>query len=187
MRRPLHLACLLLLGGAPALAAQASTVILVRHAEKGDTTADPPLSAAGEERARALAAVLVRVPLAAIYVSEYRRTALTAAPTATRAGLAPTIVPVRRDPGAQANAIADAVRHLPRSSAALVVGHSNTLPGILRALGGPEIPDLCDAEYATMLVLELPGDGVPARLLRVSYGGANLPDRDGCLARMQLE
>lgn len=186
MRRIL-LAALLLAGTGPDLAAQAGTVILVRHAEKGDTTADPPLSAAGEQRAQALDAALARFPLAAIYVSEYQRTALTAAPVARRTGLQSVTIAVRKSPPAQADAIAEAVRHLPRGSAALVVGHSNTLAGIIRALGGPAIPDLCDAEYATMLVLELPGEGLPPRLLRVSYGAANPPDRDGCLARMRLE
>lgn len=186
MMRHTLLAGLLLLLISAGLSAQASTVILVRHAEKGDTTADPLLSALGEQRARALDGALARFPLAAIYVSEYRRTSLTAGPTANRAGLTPVTIPVRRNPPAQAAAIAEAVRHLPRGSAALVVGHSNTLPAILRALGGPEIGDLCDAEYATMLVLELP-EGAPPRLLRASYGGPNPPDKDGCLARMRLE
>lgn len=185
--RHLLLALLLLPASGSTLAAQAGTVILVRHGEKGDTTADPPLSEAGAQRARALDAALARFPLAAIYVSEYRRTGLTAAAVAARTGLLPVTIPVRKQPAAQAAAIAEAVRQLPRGSAALVVGHSNTLPAILRALGGPEIPDLCDAEYATLLLLELPGEGLPPRLLRVSYGGANPIDTDGCLSRMRLE
>ncbi|HMV32466.1 MAG TPA: phosphoglycerate mutase family protein [Gemmatimonadales bacterium] len=186
MRRSFLLGLCLSLAGSP-VAAQATTVILVRHAEKADTTADPALSEAGVSRARALAHGLARFPLAAIYVSEYRRTALTAQPVAAVLHLSPIAVPVGQDPHAQAQAIRTAVGLLPRGSAALVVGHSNTLPGIIQALGGPPIDNLCDAEYATMFVLELPGGGLPPRLLRTGYGPPNPPDAQGCLQRMQLE
>lgn len=168
------------------LAAQATTVILVRHAEKADTTADPVLSAEGAARARALAGALARFPLAAIYVSEYRRTAETAAPTAAAQGLQSIPVPVGRSRPAQAQALRERLQQLPPGSAALVVGHSNTLAGIIRALGGPAMEDLCDADYSSLLLLELP-DGLPPRLLRTSFGGPNPPDTDGCMRRMRLE
>jgi hypothetical protein len=53
----------------------ATTVILVRHAEKADEPgADPALSAAGEARARALADALRDVKVAAVLTTPYRRT-----------------------------------------------------------------------------------------------------------------
>lgn len=35
-----------------------------------------------------------------------------------------------------------------RGGAVLVVGHSNTVNAIIAALGGPRLPELCDAAYA---------------------------------------
>jgi len=35
----------------------------------------------------------------------------------------------------------------------LVVGHSNTVPAIIKALGGPTLPDICDANYSYFFVL----------------------------------
>ena len=164
---------LLLLGVAAApgpLMAQASTVVLVRHAEKASNADDPELTEAGRARARALSTALVNLPLQAILVSEYRRTQQTAAPTASANHLVPIVVPASGDAKAGANAIVLALRQMPSGSAALVVGHSNTLGPIIAALGGPQLPDLCDAEYATLFLLELPGGHRPPRLLRASYG-----------------
>ena len=60
-----------------------------------------------------------------------------------------------------------------------MVGHSNTLAGIIAALGGPRVNDLCDPQYATLFVLELPASGSP-RLIRASYGAADPADADAC-------
>ncbi|MEO8635746.1 MAG: histidine phosphatase family protein [Gemmatimonadales bacterium] len=162
------------------LAAQASTVILVRHAEKASSTRDAELSEAGRARAQALSAVLANYPLSAVIVSEYRRTQETAGPAATSNHLVPTVVPVSGDPTISATSVALVLRQLPAGSAALVVGHSNTLAPIIAALGGPRLPDLCDTEYATIYVLELSGAGPTPRLLRASYGLADPPEAGCC-------
>ena len=53
---------------------------------------------------------------------------------------------------AHASAVADAVRaHAGRT--VLVVGHSNTIPAIIAALGGPKLPDICDTQYSNLFVL----------------------------------
>jgi hypothetical protein len=51
----------------------------------------------------------------------------------------------------------------------VVVGHSNTIPPIIAALGGPALPDICDGEHARLFTLILP-PGAPSRLLQSSYG-----------------
>ncbi len=159
--------------------AQASTVVLVRHAEKVDTTRNSGLTEAGQLRAEALRAVLAGFPLQAIFVSEYPRTSATAAPTAGAFHLTPTVVPIQGNKLAQAAGIASAVRGMPPGSAALVIGHSNTLGVIIAALGGPEVPELCGGEHATLFVLELPND-LPPRLLRASYGAPDPPGAETC-------
>jgi broad specificity phosphatase PhoE len=166
--------------------AQASTVIIVRHAEKAGETGDVDLSEAGHRRAEALRETLRHYAVQGVFVSEFKRTRQTAEPTATANGLTPTALPVRGGVPAQAAATVAAARALPAGSTALVVGHSNTVTKIIAAFGGPALPDLCDREYATLFLLELK-EGAPAKLLRVSYG---TPDPAGAAecptpARMQ--
>lgn len=185
LTRRLRLSVLLALCPA-ALAAQASTVILVRHAEKTGPSGDVDLSAAGEARALDLARALALFPVRGIFVSQYKRTLQTARPVAERLGLTPVAVPITGgDIRAQAAATAAAVRALPAGSAALVVGHSNTLGGIIEALGGPKLDDLCDNEYATILTLDLSAPGTP-RLLRASYGSPDGADATACHRTMQV-
>ena len=70
--------------GLPAL------VLLVRHAEKAaEPTDDPPLTAAGAERAQALATALHDAGVTAIITTQLRRTPATALPLATARGLTP--------------------------------------------------------------------------------------------------
>ena len=57
----------------------------------------------------------------------------------------------------------------------LVVGHSNTIPAIVGALGAPQPRDLCDSEYDQLFVVVL-GDTGPPRLIRSRYGASNAED-----------
>ena len=179
MRRLLLAVLVAGMSGPAALGAQASTVVLVRHAEKVDTSRAAGLTASGGLRAEALRAVLAAFPLQAIFVSEYPRTSATAAPTAGASHLTPTVVPIQGDKLAQAAGIASMVRDMPPGSAALVIGHSNTLGLIIAALGGPDVPELCDGEHATLFVLDLPYN-LPPRLLRASYGAPDPPGAETC-------
>lgn len=167
------------------LGAQASTVVLVRHAEKAAPSGDPDLSEAGRRRAGELAQALQRFGLSTILVTQYRRTAQTAEPTGATQHVTPQAVPAGADVASHARDVAAALRRAPAGTAALVVGHSNTLGPIIAALGGPEIPDLCDGEYATVLVLELLPAGAP-RLLLASYGTPDPADAADCHHDMRL-
>ena len=90
-------------------------------------------------------------------------------------------MPLATGGAAHVQAVADAVRRRPAGEVVLVVGHSNTIPAIVGALGGPRLPDLCDGQYATLYVLALPARG-PARLIRSTYGAADAPDAGSCAA-----
>jgi len=170
-RSALTLAFLLGAACAPALSAQAATVIIVRHGEKMAESGDPDLSPAGQARAEALKGALAAFPVQGVFVTEYKRTQQTAAPSAAAAHITPVIIPARGG----AKATADSIRKMAAGSAALVVGHSNTVGAIIEALGGPKLDDLCDQEYATIFVLELSGGAAP-KLLRLTYGAPNVPD-----------
>ena len=167
----------------PALAQQqpstVTTVILVRHAERaGDAASDPVLSPAGDVRAQALAHALAFTRLTGIVTTQARRTQLTAAPTAQAAHLTPVVVPTGTP--AHPRAVADTVRSRFAGGTVLVVGHSNTVAGIVRALGGPQLPDLCDTEFATLFVLTLRAGAEPS-LVRSRYGPEDPPPGAACL------
>jgi hypothetical protein len=66
----------------------------------------------------------------------------------------------------------------------LVVGHSNTIPGIIAALGGPRMPDLCDGQYASLFVLNMQTTAAP-KLIRATYGAADVPGSDACSRTMR--
>lgn len=142
-----------------ATSAMAQTVIIVRHGEKADASADPALSEAGQARARALAAELADAHPSVILTSPLQRTRLTAAPTAEYHSVTSEAVPL--DGGAQAHvaAIAARVQALPDDATVLIVGHSNTVPLIARALGYAEAADMQECEYDRMTTLHLLGEG----------------------------
>lgn len=142
------------------VAAEAQMVILVRHAERADGGAagqpmtgqstpnnpDPELSDAGKARAARLATMLADSGIVAIYTTEYRRTKDTAAPLAAQLKLTPQVLGSRD----QAALVAGIKSHT--SGAVLVVGHSNSVPAIIKALGGPDVT-IADAEYDNLFFL----------------------------------
>jgi broad specificity phosphatase PhoE len=87
------LALFLLLFVSASIASAQPVAVIVRHGEKvtnGGT--DPDLSSAGRARADALARILKDSGITAIFTTEFKRTQETAAPTATSAHVAPTVV-----------------------------------------------------------------------------------------------
>lgn len=166
------------------LAAQPSLVILVRHAER-DTAPprDPVLTTAGTARARALHQALAFAGVGSIITTQLQRTQLTARPLADSLGLTPIVVAASAPVSAHAEAVAAAVRARPRGEVVLVVGHSNTIPAIVGALGGPRLPDLCDSQYSMLYLLDFPATGTP-RLVQASYGAPDPADAGGCTRLM---
>lgn len=158
----------------------ATTILLVRHAERADDgTRDPGLTDAGARRSQALAGLLVDAGVTAIHSTETRRTLATAAPLADALGLVPT----HYDPGALAD-FADGLVALPGRH--LVVGHSNTTPTLAEHLGGEGHGAIVEAwEYDRLYVLtfrcraaraEVPGDGTAeVETLLLRYG---VPSRE---------
>lgn len=141
-----------------------TTVILVRHAEKSTTPKDDPLlTDAGKSRAAHLADILSNADVQAIYTSQYERTKLTAEPLAKKLAINPTIIDA-----AKSVEFANSIRSKNAGQTVLVVGHSNTLPEIIHALGGPQIPDLDDNEYDSFFVLSIPENG-ESKLLKLKF------------------
>jgi len=187
MRTPRSLTALVsfaILAAAPA-DAQPSTVILVRHAEKGTAPAnDPVLTPEGVQRALDLATALSGAHVTSVITTQLQRTQLTAKPISDALGKPPIVVPVASPVAAHIEAVAAAVRARPAGDVVLVVGHSNTVPAIVAALGGPKLPDLCDSQYSMIFILEFPSTGAP-RFIKAKYGAADPADADKCVSGMR--
>jgi broad specificity phosphatase PhoE len=179
MTRRSFLVLLLAAGVTLRAAAQSAptVVIIVRHAEKATTPADdPPLTDAGVARARALASILASANVQAVISTPLVRTRETARPVAEERGLAVETVALGPVPE-HAKAVADAVRKH-AGQTVLVVGHSNTVPAIIAALGGPNLPDLCDSQYSGLYTLVI--DAKSTRMIQSSYGAASPVIATGC-------
>lgn len=148
-----------------------TTVYLVRHAEKEAFGNDPGLTVGGRERAKALAETLGGEGIGAVYVTQYRRTRETAAPTAGALGVTPVVFPATGSIEEHARAVASDIMEHHAGKRVLVVGHSNTVGRIAEALGAGRVGDLGDDEFDALLVVRVARDG-GATLERRRYGGA---------------
>ena len=142
-----------------ALPAMAQTVVIVRHAETADASADPLLSEAGQARARALVTELADAHPSLILTSPLQRTILTAAPTAEYHSAPSEVVSLEGGGAAHIAATVARVRAMPEDATVLIVGHSNTVPLIARALGYAEAADMPECEYDRLTTLHLLGEG----------------------------
>jgi len=141
----------------------------VRHAEKASTPlGDPDLSEAGRERAELLATLLRDKDIRAIHVTETRRSRQTAEPLSMLTGVPLTAY--------STDTVHRFLFHLLEADRnALVVGHSNTVLGMLREMGlKPTRESLGDGDYDGLWVVsqkEKEGRGGYRLLLRErSYG-----------------
>jgi len=147
---------LLLAAGADA----APVIFIVRHGEKASTgDNDPDLSPEGQKRADALARILKDSQITSVFVTEFRRTQETAAPTAKAAHVSPTVISAN-----DIGALVEKLRAL--NGNALVVGHGNRIPDLLKALGIATPVSIPDDDYAEIFAVLI---GDPPQLLRLHY------------------
>jgi phosphohistidine phosphatase SixA len=152
---------------ASAVEPTAHDVVLVRHADKAaEPAGDPRLNEQGNRRALALASALHHAGIRHIVVSQYRRTGETAAPLAAALDIVPQVVPPGDGIEAHVRDVVAAVRGA--TGPVLVVGHSNTVPAIITALGGPQVAAIDEDEYDRLYLLST-SHGSP-RLVQGRYG-----------------
>jgi len=156
-----------------ATAAVAQQVIyVVRHAERADSTPaagqvmtapanDPPLSAAGHARAARLATMLRSADIWQVLATEFQRTRQTAAPLAKALNLEVTTSPAR-----ETDALLARIREAKGN--VLVVGHSNTVPEILKRLGIKDAIAIPESEYDNLFIVTRPATGDPI-LVRLRF------------------
>lgn len=130
------------------------TVLVTRHAEKASLSADPDLSPEGQRRAEALARLDDAQRVTTIITTQYKRTIQTAQPLAEQRAIQPRIVNATANP-ADLNTLAADILASAEQGTVLVVGHSNTVPLIIRALGGPDGLFLSEESFGDLFILSI--------------------------------
>ena len=140
-----------------------NTFYIVRHAEKEPVpagasqmeAADPPLSAAGNERANQLGRRLHNEPVRAIFSTGYKRTKTTAKPLADVKGLPIDTYSSRKD---SMDAFIARLKMI-RKGDVLVVGHSNTIDDLANRLAGSTVVpgDLDESVYDNLFIIKRKG------------------------------
>lgn len=143
-----------------------STIILVRHAERPPGT-DPDLNAAGYARAESLATALARTNVDGVLHTQFKRTQQTAAPLAKSKSLTPVVVSAAGTEAQHAQAVLAALAPF-AGKTAVYVGHSNTVPAVIQALGIAPAPAIADTSYSHFFIVRKRGQA--AELVRVRYG-----------------
>jgi 2,3-bisphosphoglycerate-dependent phosphoglycerate mutase len=130
------------------------TIILIRHAEK-ETAAmtdqnDPPLAAAGKERAERLKQRVGKFRPGAIYSTNFQRTRATVAPLSAKRHLTVQIY----DPSKPQDLVNTIMAS--KTKRFVVVGHSNTIPPLVNLLTGKDLfKNLQDPEYSVIWVVRI--------------------------------
>lgn len=140
-----------------------TTLVLVRHAER-DGSRDA-LTPAGVARSRDLLRAVEKLGLTAVFHSDTARARDTAAPVLQALALAPS-----ERPAAAAPELVREILEQHRGGRVLVVGHGNTVPQIIGAAGGPELPDIAHDEFDDLFVLGVCSCRRAAHLARLQYG-----------------
>jgi phosphohistidine phosphatase SixA len=146
-------------------------IILVRHGEKAldANEASVPLSEAGRARAARLAQMLAASGVTAIYATETERARQTAEPLARALKLEVKTYSPRDATGKLApQLLLDRLKKDDRAGIALVVGHQNTVPDLLAALGHVEKLEIGDKQFDDLFVVAPKATGPPA-VVRLKY------------------
>lgn len=144
---------------AVALAAP-TTVYVTRHGEKG-AGKDPELTAQGQARATMIAILLGKAGIGQVFSTATMRTQQTAKPTATQAGVDVQIY----DP-AKPQTVVDKIKA--SNVPVLLVGHSNTVPELVKLLGGAPGTPIGDEEFDRLYQVTIAADGSVTTILLTS-------------------
>ncbi len=138
-----------------------TTALVVRHAERSNDSLTP----AGRVRAEKLAHVAGEAGVTAIYATEFIRTQQTVQPLAAHLGL-----PVNLYPAADVEGLVDQILSDHAGEVVLIAGHGDTVPAIIKELGGESMPLI--KEYDNLFIVTVYGPG-SAKVIHLNYGDAD--------------
>lgn len=152
------------------------TVFLVRHAERADEPRqDPPLTEQGVARAQALARLLGPAGIKAIYTSQFARTKLTAEPLAKQLGVTAEAITLKTSPSNPRAIAEESTKEIVAKimgqieGTVLVVGHSNSIPDVIKMLGGNVVPTIDEKKFDDLFVVTVYANG-RAKAVQLKYG-----------------
>ena len=153
--------------------AQAFTgkIYIVRHAEKVVPGDDPVLTDAGYRRAGDLKRKLKAKGVKRIYVTQFKRTQLTA--DSLKIALGIDTVQYQHDD--YVGLLRSVRRHHDAGRIILIVGHSNTIPHIIRSLGVHNYPltEIPAWQFDNLFIITFTG-GV-GTVSKIKYGARSYP------------
>lgn len=152
------------------------TVFLVRHAEKEDEPKkDPPLKKEGVLRSQELARILGNARVKTIITSQALRTKQTAEAVAAKTGVTVTSIFLKPNPTNQQliakESTAEVVNKILERAgeSVLVVGHSNSVPDVIKMLGGDMVPKIDERKFDDLFIVTVYAKG-KARVAHLKYG-----------------
>ncbi|MGH9365128.1 MAG: histidine phosphatase family protein [Thermoanaerobaculia bacterium] len=149
----------------PAAAAAQKAVIVVRHAENDLDT----LTEAGRARAERLALVLRSAGIGAVYSTDSKRTIGTATPVAEGQTLQVQLYDTAdTTKGFDATPFVSKLRKDNSNDVVLVVGHTTTIPNLLKVLGCQEEITIAPRDYDDLFIVVPKGEGT-ATLVKLKY------------------
>ena len=146
-------------------AQEATTFILVRHAEKAsDGTSDPALTKEGVARANNILSIFRQAEISSIYSTNYKRTIMTVEPLTEAKKTEIAIYDPKNLKEFSLKLIKDNA-----GGTVVISGHSNTTPTLANLLLGEEkFKQFDDSDYGNMLIITTSDSG-KAKLLHLRY------------------
>jgi phosphohistidine phosphatase SixA len=153
-------------------------VIVVRHAERAaGASADPSITPRGIERAELLAKILAAANVQTIITTDFRRTQETAEPLATKIGITPINIAMKRgELQAHVDAVVDRARR--EAGVVLVIGHSNTVASIVEKFSSSRPTRLCETSYSNIFIVTPAAPFLPA--VQLKYGEPDTAPTPDC-------
>jgi broad specificity phosphatase PhoE len=117
-----------------------TNIYLVRHAEKLNGESTSPLTAEGEQRAIALRDILKDKKIDSVFATDYKRTRMTAKPLADALGIPVTTYYTDEK-------FLERLKNMRGN--VLVVGHSNTVPEIIKYITSEKV-EISDTDFGNL-------------------------------------
>ena len=144
-------------------------IYLVRHAEKQSGN-DPVLTESGNKRAGALLELLKNKGVKHIYVTQFKRTQMTGDSLRIQLGI--DTVQYKADTTGE-DVLNKILSHNDAGKTILIIGHSNTIPKIIRQFGAADFEpvNIPDAEFDNLYLLTFKKKKVQVK--KMKYGEAS--------------
>jgi broad specificity phosphatase PhoE len=129
--------------------AEPTLFFIVRHAEKESEGVDPDLNLKGKARALLLEEIFSNTPISAIYSTPFLRNMETVRPLADARN-----IPIHTYDPNDTPALIEAIFEQYEGGQVLIVGHSNTVPGMVNTLIWEDrFADLKEDEYQRLFII----------------------------------